>query len=69
MNKDTKMHALIAILLITFGACAGYRAKEYYGSLAQKWRTQVIQEAIADGEVIRTSTIRLKGLPKEYARK
>lgn len=64
MTKDTSIKALIALLLLIFGACAGYRAQRYYESLAQKWKDKVIAEAIAEGDIIRTSEIRLKGLSK-----
>lgn len=64
MTKEHAFKALIALMLLIFGACAGYRAQQYYESLAHRMKEKIILEAVAKGEVIRTSEIRLKGIDK-----
>jgi len=64
MTKDTILKSLISIALISFGVAAGIRARDYYESLAQKFEARVIADAIARGEIIRTSEIRSSGLLK-----
>ena len=70
----TRKHLLTTVLFLAFASfftLLGYRLKETYEAKIRDWKEHIVLEAIASGEVIRSSTIRDSGLCKstKYALK
>lgn len=68
INASQKRSIGIAVVFVCAGLYLGFSARDYYEALRKNIGTQAIREAIASGELVRTSELRLRGIPKNINR-